>query len=103
MKWYIGQEIVCIKSHSKNVVIKGEVFTIQGLKNANCKCNEIEIDIGKIFENTTATGLYRCTHCNNVFQDTTSIWWMSEVLFAPLEYNQNAINELLENINVNKL
>lgn len=91
MNWYIGQEIVCIKSHHKGVVKRGNIYIIKGLRSSSCKCQEVEIDVG-IKSSSKHT---MCTNCKHKTLDHTDIWWLSETRFAPLEYNQDAINELL--------
>lgn len=97
-KWYIGQEILCIKTHSEGLVKKGEIYTIKGLQKSNCKCHEIEIDVGVIGDSS----LGECLVCNTTFKKSISIWWFSEKLFVPLEYNQEEINELIKEIKVEK-
>jgi len=41
--WHIGQDIVCIKSHSHGAVKEGDVYVIQGLKQSCCM---VSIDVG---------------------------------------------------------
>jgi len=90
--WYIGQEIVCIKTHSKNKIKRGQIFIIKGLRKSECKCNEIEIDVGI----PTEGGYCKCLRCGYKAKHRVSAWWFSETNFAPLEYNANAIKELIE-------
>lgn len=90
MNWYIGQEIVCIREHSKGVVKKGQIYVIQGLQISPCQCKIIYIDVGII----PASELCRCIKCSYIWSDIY-IWWLSENLFAPLEYDKQAIEELL--------
>lgn len=95
MNWYIGQEIVCIQTHSQGVVKRGQTFVIRGLRPSTCKCKEVEIDVGVISPNGYRA--CRCYVCNNVFDEPPySTWWFSETRFAPLEYNQEAIDELVK-------
>ena len=94
MNWYIGQEIVCIRTHSQGVVKRGQTFVISGVRSSTCKCSELEIDIGVISPHG-----YRiccCEECGYEFYEPPrSAWWLHESLFAPLEYNQEASDELL--------
>ena len=96
MNWYIGQEIVCIKTHSQGVVVKGKVYTIQGLKQGCC---EVDIHVG-IFTKLEDWQIWflsscdRCGHCEDSGLDSTH--WLSETIFAPLEYDSQAIEELLQ-------
>lgn len=93
MNWYINQEIVCIKTHSQGVVKRGQIYPVKGLRKAFCKCVDIQIDVG-VTHPTSKTE--SCTDCNIKRRADSDIWWLHESLFAPLEYNQQAIDELLE-------
>jgi hypothetical protein len=93
MKWYIGQEIVCIKTHPEGLVKKGEIYVIQKL--SQCKCC-ILIDVGVI----TNQGC-QCQECNTIVSEYDNYFYESR--FAPLEYNQDEINKLLENTLVEKI
>ena len=95
MNWYIGQEIVCIQTHSGKLVIEGQIYTIASLRQGCCS---IDINVG--IKSNNPYGLYRieCHNCGYISQlsnDATA--WFCETLFAPLEYDQQAIEELLEN------
>ena len=92
MNWHIGQEIVCIKTHPDGIVKRGKVYRITGLKKPFCGCHQVQIDVGIIgrFSKTN------CSMCGKKSADQSYVWWLSEKRFAPLEYNQDAINELLE-------
>jgi hypothetical protein len=89
MNWYIGQEIVCIKTHSKGMVTKGRVYTIDALS-IGCCVTIISVGIPSL-----AAG-YRCSSCGALTLKADSKYWFSELLFAPLEFNQEAIDELME-------
>ncbi len=93
MDWHIGQEIVCIKTHSQGVVKRGNIYTIQGLKQASCECHYIDIDVGIKGDGSNTV---RCGDCNVITRVVGNIHWLHEELFAPLEYDQQAIDELLE-------
>lgn len=96
MNWYIGQEIVCIKSHPNGVVIEGKIYTIQSLKKGHCKCSETLIDIGaKTSKPHLVGGWANCPNCKESYKKEGHNWWLSESRFAPLEYDQQAIEELL--------
>ena len=92
MNWHIGQEIVCVKSHSQGYVTCGKIYTINGLQKSMCKCNDVDIDVGITTNNTR----FACGGCEARWLNNAGVVWISETLFAPLEYNQDAINELLE-------
>lgn len=102
MNWYIGQEIVCVKSHSLKSVVKGKVYTIKSLEK---RCCFMGIDVGIIDQTNYINDTANCRSCGanmKVFK-TGNKWWFSELLFAPLEYNQDALNELLEEVKVEKI
>ena len=89
MNWRIGQEIVCIKSHSWGAVKEGKVYTIKGIRKACC---HVQLDVGI----QSDIKEYYCKRCFTSYEDN-NIWWIADFLFSPLEYDQNAIEELLEN------
>lgn len=92
MNWQIGQEIVCIRTHTKGKLKRGQIYTIQALRKSMCSCDEIEIDVGV----PTGGGFGECLVCGYIAKNKVSAWWFSEKSFAPLEYNMSAIEELLE-------
>ena len=77
MKFYVGQEVVCIKTHRKKTVKEGEVYTI---KNINSGCCMARLDVGL---KTNCCELL-CRRCNAVF-NPNGIAWIGETLFAPLD------------------
>ena len=90
MNWHIGQEIVCINAKDTLGLKEGEIYKIKGLSKVCC-C--IRIDVGLRY------GVYdtaTCFMCNAKHKHD-GINWKNEYRFAPLEYDQNAIEELLEN------
>lgn len=93
--FYIGQEVVCIKTHSDKIVKEGEVFTIQGLKQFKCNCG-IGIDVG-FKEIRTAIFFNCCGSCNISYTPKINdgIWWISSELFKPLD-ELVSIDELTE-------
>lgn len=91
MNWYIGQEIVCIRTHSQRKVIYGKTYVIKGLRETSCKCNYVLIDIG-IRISFSKSFCYRCGDLN--FAD--SIGYFNEILFAPLDQDISELTEILE-------
>jgi len=75
--WYIGQDIVCINTHSKGIVKDGEVYTIQGLRQ-RCCCIEINVGISLF------SIMQRCKDCGHRIE-SDGIWWLHEHRFAPLD------------------
>jgi hypothetical protein len=96
MNWHIGQEIVCIKTHPEGIVKRGKIYTIKGLTESQCKCQGVQIDVGATYDSKFYTGRSQCLDCGWLSSVPSEVWWFSERRFAPLEYNQDAINELLE-------
>ncbi len=89
-QWYIGQEIVCIKTHSNSLVIEGRTYTVASLMQGCC---EVKIDVGI----PRTISCIRCPPCNAHYGYNDGIRWLSERLFAPLEYDSQAISELISN------
>lgn len=92
MNWHIGQEIVCIKTHTTGVIKRGQIFTINGLRNGICNCSPIQIDVGIKVKADYDT----CSRCKVAVRSSCDSWFFHEELFATLEYDQQAIDELLE-------
>jgi hypothetical protein len=87
--WHIGQDIVCIKSHSQAVIKEGDIFTIKGLKKGCCT---IVIDVGI----SAQSHLTKC-RCGNIRVKHDGIFWLGEQLFKPLD-ELTDISELLEHL-----
>ena len=89
IKWYVGQPIVYIQTHSQGIVKKGQEFVIKGIK--SCKCNDINLDIGIL---APSNALYATScECGNRIID--KIHWFSQQLFAPLDVNISELTEIL--------
>lgn len=91
MNWYIGQEIVCIKTHSTGVIKEGQVFVIKGLRAAPCEHYECMIDVGVTSYNLLLT----CNYCGKT-ENNHGTFWFGNQLFAPLQDLTKQISELLE-------
>ena len=87
MRWHIGQDIVCIKTHPEMVVVEGGVYTIRGLRK-NCCC--IEIDIG-VDTNRQVSVCSKCGRKDN----SNNVHWLGEFRFEPLDSLAD-ISELVE-------
>ncbi len=88
IKWYVGQPIVCIQTHSQGVVKKGEEYTIQGVRQQEC-CGVIVLNVGMYNTNPDL----RCT-CKNISID--GIHWLGDKLFAPLDVDISELTEILK-------
>ena len=76
--WYIGQDVVCIKTHSEGVVKEGETYTIKSLKEGFCNCISVLIHIG-IFDDSTHE---MCQDCDIIVPSTGNILWLWEGLLG---------------------
>ena len=93
--WYIGQDIVCIRTHSKGFVTKDNVYTIKSLKQGCCG---IYIDIGFTALDKASEYSTYCNRCNTISSNGSSpILWFHEGLFVPLNslVNISEIEEIL--------
>ena len=79
--WHIGQDIVCIKTHSTGLVKEGDVFTIKGLREGYCKCSKVQINIGF----TSIIKKEQCRVCSVTRNCEDNFHWLTENLFAPLD------------------
>lgn len=95
MNWYIGQIIVCVKSHSKGWVKENQVYDIQALRAGCCATH---IDVGMKGQDMTGSGLFQtnCCGCNKrIYNGTDNTLWFDECLFAPLDTLDEQIKEAL--------
>jgi hypothetical protein len=99
--WYIRQDIVCIKSHVTNLVIKDETYVIQGIRIAPCKCKYVLLDVG--IKNTFGYIKTGCRHCGHLVpMADNDVCYFSEEAFAPLDALVQ-INEITEILSIPKL
>jgi len=91
MKWYIGQPVVAIKTHSWKYFKKGQDFKIIGLRASGCKCNAVTINIGII----NPAGSMICTRCSTRIPNTDGYCYFSEFSFAPLDQDISELTEIL--------
>jgi len=91
--WYIGQDIVCIKTF-KNILKEGDTFVIKALQSAVCKCDMVIIDIG--MKTDFEQGC--CSLCHTMNIELHGIHWMHEKYFAPLD-TLTDISEIQEILN----
>jgi hypothetical protein len=72
-------ELYCIKTHSKNVVTKGNVYPMIDKK--NCKsCGYVHYDVGV----RSDAGWDKCGKCTHS-EFGTEIWWVGSELFANID------------------
>lgn len=74
------KEVICIKSHSKNVVVKDNIYNVYSILQTSCKCGPKTLyDVGI----RTERGPNRCPICN-ISSSSSEIYWISSILFADL-------------------
>jgi len=93
LDYTIGDEVVCIETHPYNIVKEGQLFTVKGLLNSNCKCPGYIVDVG-LKTKKSLSGMAQCDICKSVFPDS-EIQWLYAKRFKKLDTLVN-INELLE-------
>ena len=77
----IGQEIVAIRSHSKGVFKRGDIFLVLGVSVPPCKCFDFLVDIGR---EATFKQMH-CSKCDGVFEHNDTIYWFANENFVPIE------------------
>lgn len=95
MHWYIGMEIVCIKTHPAGIIKEGDNFVIKGLTKFHCH-DYIDIDVG------IKSHTYNACFCG-IPINKSDIWWFKEMRFAPKQYlteSESAVKELLKEMEV---
>lgn len=76
------KEVICIKNHSKNVVVKDKIYTVYSILETSCKCGPKTLyDVGVI--NNAESKRVECPACKKALSPS-DIFWISSVLFADL-------------------
>lgn len=73
MNWYIGQEIVALKTN--DAIIKDKIYIIKSISKTCCST---VLDVGVICKNSRL----HCKCGNEVYRG--HVWWLEDILFAPL-------------------
>ena len=90
----VGDEIICIKDHSRKLVRNGEVFTVKGFTRNPC-CGSTIVDVG-ISDSTPHTTCYSCL-CD--YEKPKGGYWFAAYIFRKIEKSSStAKNELPEAI-----
>lgn len=83
MDFNIGQEVVCVLTHTERIVIKSNHYKILGLR-TECKCGLL-VDVGaRSFATDSPNTRWRCSDCGQFVPFDKGIWWLHASLFAPL-------------------
>lgn len=85
-RFKVGQQVICIKTHTQKAVIKGKTYTIQGIEQV-CECATVDVGIN------SSSDLKRgkCVVCG-VIWNTDGIHHIAEYLFAPLEEDGTSLS-----------
>ena len=90
----VGDEIICIKDHSRKLVRNGEVFTVKGFTRNPC-CGSTIVDVG-ISDSTPHTTCYTC-QCD--YKKPNGGYWFAAYLFRKIEKSSStAMDKLPEAI-----
>lgn len=73
----VGQQFICVKSHSGGLVLKHNIYTILALKPSFCRCKITLIDVG-IRTNESAKR-QRCNRCATRSEKSNTIWFGTEL------------------------
>ncbi len=81
--FHIGQDIVCVKTHSQGFVKEGQLYVVKGLSTGICRCNPVIIDVGIV----TDPAPIQCGRCKIIATKigNPNIFWFGESLFRPLD------------------
>lgn len=94
MNWYIGQDIVCIKSHGHRLLQVDKVYTVNAIRKTPCKCRGIDLDVGLSLNSTDVI----CIVCGYTEIASDLTFWVDQKCFVPLDSIAN-IEELTEVLN----
>lgn len=91
MKFEIGQEVLCIKTHSQGAVVKGQKYPVIGIRQGCC---QIVLDVGIV----STTTIWFCRNCQKTRNCGDNVWWLHSNLFAPIDntLSEVTIEELIE-------
>lgn len=95
-----GKKVVCIKQHSQNMVVKGEIYTVIEIDKLPCKCKTTVINVG--VGTSLPYARTRCVKCNSSINNYTGFAWFDIGLFRLVDYDfaDKVFEELFENIKV---
>jgi len=91
MNFKIGEKIVCIKQHSKNILTVNKIYNVIDVRYC-VRCGTQKVDIGILLNPDKNHTRCRCSE-----RITSPVWWLASYLFVPLEY-QTCHDELLETV-----
>lgn len=81
MNWYIGQDIVCVKTYGSSKLKKDSVYTIKQIRETPCNCGGIDLDVG-IKLNTQDS---ICIICGYSHFQADKAAFFDQICFRPLD------------------
>lgn len=72
-----GDKVICVKTHSKGMVKKDQIYTIINVSLPTCDCHSQLIDVGLIHDCKYS----KCSKCGT--RRSSTLYWLSNKLFAP--------------------
>ena len=81
----VGDEIICIKDHSRKLVRNGEVFTVKGFTRNPC-CGSTIVDVGIPGSNPNTT----CYTCQCSYKKPNGGYWFAAYIFRKIENSSSA-------------
>ena len=78
MSFYVGQKVVCVKTHSAGVTRAGQVFIVRAVM--ICTCGHVTIDVGSV----SYCSQTLCALCHRTY-DSGDRWPEAASRFRPIE------------------
>lgn len=92
MSFYVGQKVVCVKTHSQGDPKAGNTYTVRAI--ALCSCGNIGLDVG-LPGRPYANGTYCiCSERRSISRDG---FFPSAFLFRPIDPLHEALDAIEEN------
>lgn len=88
-RFYIGQEIVAIRDHSRGVFKNGDEFVIEGIEQGCCGIN---LNIGIPADRP----MWYCSGCNVTGLNIDGVYWFDSRCFAPKHTFGEEVSDRLE-------
>lgn len=79
-EFYVGQRVVCVRSHSMGVVAVGKTYVVNGVRKCAI-CPRHALDVGIASPNPWAMSLCVCGST----KESMGIYWVGERLFRPID------------------
>ncbi len=88
----IGDEVLCIKTHSWGFVIEGRSYVVKDMKLSSC-CKTLLLDVGAY----NSTNGMTCHKCNMDHHYRDNVAWLNCKLFVKLsEFKKEEVAQLMQ-------